>query len=184
MILHLKNRATALRARAGESPGHRQLAGCRRRHQSCGTNIPPNPIGEPLPRVRDSAVLRYFFIGELEMAHYRNGRYRPNKTERGQYARLVSERDELAKGTSYPIRTGCRVRFAYVDMDADKVLVVSGKVISHSYGRTGQHTFTIKLDRNCGEEIKLIRGRNLYPGIIEHLPGQKARRATMTHRCQ
>ena len=43
----------------------------------------------------------------------------------------------------------------------------SGVVVSHSYGeKTGQHTFTILLDNG---EKKLVKGRNLYPNLIEHI---------------
>lgn len=44
----------------------------------------------------------------------------------------------------------------------------SGVVVKHSYGeKTGQHTFTILLDNGGGK--KLVKGRNLYPNIIEHI---------------
>ncbi len=43
----------------------------------------------------------------------------------------------------------------------------SGKIIKHSYGHDrGQHTFTILLDNG---KKKLVKGRNLYPNIIEHV---------------
>jgi hypothetical protein len=44
---------------------------------------------------------------------------------------------------------------------------LSGVVLRHSYGeKTGQHTFTILLDDGTK---KLVKGRNLYPNIIEHI---------------
>lgn len=42
-----------------------------------------------------------------------------------------------------------------------------GVVVKHSYGsEKGQHTFTILLDNG---KKKLIKGRNLYPNLIEHV---------------
>jgi hypothetical protein len=46
--------------------------------------------------------------------------------------------------------------------------VVEGQVVNESYGKErGQHTFTIDL----GGEKLLVKGRNLYPNIIEHIQG-------------
>ncbi len=46
---------------------------------------------------------------------------------------------------------------------------LSGMVERDSYGeRTGQHTFTIRLDDGT---LKHVKGRNLYPHIVEHIPG-------------
>ncbi len=46
---------------------------------------------------------------------------------------------------------------------------LSGVVVKDSYGeRTGQHTFTIRLDDGT---VKRVKGRNLYPHIVEHIPG-------------
>ena len=44
---------------------------------------------------------------------------------------------------------------------------LSGTILRHSYGRTGQHTFTIELKDG---EKKLVKGRNLYPNIVSHEP--------------
>lgn len=45
----------------------------------------------------------------------------------------------------------------------------SGVVINHSYGeKRGQHTFTILLDD--GKTKKKVKGRNLYPNLIKHVP--------------
>lgn len=42
-----------------------------------------------------------------------------------------------------------------------------GIVVRHSYGRkTGQHTFSIQLDSG---ELKLVKGRHLYPNILQHI---------------
>jgi len=46
----------------------------------------------------------------------------------------------------------------------------AGKVEKHSYGdKTGQHTFSIRLDDGS---IKLVKGRNLYPHLVEHVVAQ------------
>lgn len=45
---------------------------------------------------------------------------------------------------------------------------LSGVVVKHSYGsERNQHTFTILLDDG---RKKLVKGRNLYPNIIKHIP--------------
>jgi hypothetical protein len=45
---------------------------------------------------------------------------------------------------------------------------LSGVVVKHSYGaETGQHTFTVLLDNG---RKKLVKGRNLYPNLVEHVP--------------
>ena len=47
-------------------------------------------------------------------------------------------------------------------------LRLSGVVVRHSYGTsTGQHTFTVLLDDGTK---KLVKGRNLYPNLVEHVP--------------
>ena len=43
----------------------------------------------------------------------------------------------------------------------------SGVVERHSYGeKTGQHTFSIRLDDG---KLKLVKGRNLYPNLTKHI---------------
>lgn len=79
------------------------------------------------------------------------------------------------------IRTGDKVRFKlpifqggsfYRGRSTGKPKVVgekeySGVVIKHSYGKDkGQHTFTVLLDDGTK---KLVKGRNLYPNLIEHV---------------
>jgi len=44
---------------------------------------------------------------------------------------------------------------------------VTGVILRHSYGeKTGQHTFTIRRDDGS---LKLVKGRNLYGNIVEHI---------------
>ena len=48
----------------------------------------------------------------------------------------------------------------------------SGIVERHSYGeKTGQHTFSVRL---ADGTLKLVKGRNLYPNLIEHVPDPKS----------
>lgn len=45
---------------------------------------------------------------------------------------------------------------------------LSGIVVRHSYGATtNQHTFSIRLEDG---RLKLVKGRNLYPNLVEHIP--------------
>lgn len=47
----------------------------------------------------------------------------------------------------------------------------AGTVVKHSYGEmTGQHTFTVLLSvpEDMAGKKKLVKGRNLYPNIVEH----------------
>lgn len=44
---------------------------------------------------------------------------------------------------------------------------LAGVVERESYGRTGQHTFSIRLDDGS---LKLVKGRNLYGNIVRHEP--------------
>jgi hypothetical protein len=79
------------------------------------------------------------------------------------------------------IRTGDRVKFTlpifsggsfYRGRQTGKPKVVgeqefSGVIVKHSYGaERGQHTFTVLLDDGSK---KLVKGRNLYPNLTEHV---------------
>jgi hypothetical protein len=47
----------------------------------------------------------------------------------------------------------------------------AGRVVKHSYGeKTGQHTFTVMLStpEDMKGKKKLVKGRNLYPNLVEH----------------
>lgn len=83
--------------------------------------------------------------------------------------------------TNDAIRTGDRLKFTlpifsggsfYRGKSTGRPKVVgheefSGVVLRHSYGaETGQHTFTILLDDG---RKKLVKGRNLYPNVTEHV---------------
>lgn len=56
---------------------------------------------------------------------------------------------------------------------------LSGTVERHSYGAdTGQHTFSIRLDDGS---LKLVKGRNFYPNLIEHIPDPNSPDRTETN---
>ena len=44
----------------------------------------------------------------------------------------------------------------------------AGVIERESYGATGQHTFSVRLDDGT---LKRVKGRNLYPNITRHEPG-------------
>ena len=47
-------------------------------------------------------------------------------------------------------------------------LRLSGVVERHSYGQErGQHTFSVRLTDGT---LKRVKGRNLYPHLVEHVP--------------
>ena len=97
-------------------------------------------------------------------------RWRPTKVQRRAYAEKMREAEEKYNfiGTIYPIREGCRVRFVGKSDNVE----YSGVVAKSSYGvKTGQHTFTIDLD---GGGYKIVKGRNLYDRLLEHIPGDIA----------
>jgi hypothetical protein len=93
-------------------------------------------------------------------------RWKPNASQRAAYREKMIERDSLPINNSgKAIREGCWVKYYSVN----KGCIVEGYVINSSYGADkGQHTFTI--DWN-GDKV-LVKGRNLYPNIIEHRQGE------------
>ena len=103
-------------------------------------------------------------------------KWTPNAAQKAAYAASCREAEAIAEEaggyiqSGYPIRVGCFVKYMSVGRDA---YVVEGKVITSSYGsQTGQHTFTIDWD---GDKV-LVKGRNLYNRLLEHIPGDIARK--------
>ncbi len=97
-------------------------------------------------------------------------RWKPNAAQKREYAAKCRERESIAQttrmGTHAAIRVGCYVKY----YSLNKGEIIEGTVITSSYGEDkGQHTFNIKT--NLGETI-MVKGRNLYPNIIEHLQGE------------
>lgn len=97
-------------------------------------------------------------------------RWKPNASQRAAYREKMLERETLpVHTTNFAIRKGCFVEY----YSTNKGRVIKGMVINSSYGADrGQHTFTIETTE--GEKI-LVKGRNLYPNIINHIPGEDSR---------
>lgn len=96
-------------------------------------------------------------------------KWKPNAAQRAAYKVKMQERESLPiRGASGAIRTGCRIKYYSVNRGN----VISGEVVKHSYGsERNQHTFTVLSE--CGEKI-MVKGRNLYPNIIEHSQGAES----------
>lgn len=88
-------------------------------------------------------------------------RWKPSKAEVEAYKEKLKEKESLPIFTTpHAIRKGCYIR--YYNITHGKI--IEGTVTNESYGsKKGQHTFTI-------DGIK-VKGRNLYPNIIEHVQG-------------
>lgn len=95
-------------------------------------------------------------------------KWKPNAAQRAEYAAKMREREAIApKGAIGAIRKGCKLKLFHLASGR----IVSGEVVNHSYGaEKGQHTFTI--DTGSGKII--IKGRNLYPNVIEHIKGTES----------
>ena len=105
-------------------------------------------------------------------------RWKPSSTDRERFRNLAVERDEVMKKhnatggkTQGPIRSACRITFLRIDVDCEKLAVMAGEVVKHSHGATGQHTFSIRTP-DC---LVRIKGRNLYPYVIKHVPSEESR---------
>lgn len=96
-------------------------------------------------------------------------RWKPNATQRREYAERMKEKESLPTVRSCgAIRTGCKLSFYSVN----KGCTISGEVIKHSYGsEKNQHTFTILTEQ--GDKM-LVKGRNLYPNLLSHEQGQES----------
>ena len=96
-------------------------------------------------------------------------RWKPTAREKGAYIEKLQERSSLPIIESrFAIRTGCKVEF----YSLNKGEIIQGTILKHSYGsQKKQHTFTI-LKEN-GEKI-LVKGRNLYPNLLSHIPGEES----------
>ena len=89
---------------------------------------------------------------------------------------------------SYAIRTNCIITFkknffsgTWRKPKFTHSAKVHAIVKKHSYGQLkGQHTFTLQVidcdtsDYEKGDRI-LIKGRNLYPNLLEHLQGEESK---------
>jgi hypothetical protein len=92
-------------------------------------------------------------------------RWKPNASQRAAYKEKCEEKESLnVITTPYVIREGCYVEY----YSMSKGTIICGYIIKSSYGsEKNQHTFTI----NTGNEKICVKGRNIYPNIIKHIPG-------------
>jgi hypothetical protein len=96
-------------------------------------------------------------------------RWKPTKAQKDEYKAKMKVRNSLPIiNATKPIRTNCYVEFYSINQGD----LIRGKVIRHSYGANkNQHTFSIqKLDGS----LLLVKGRNLYPNLLKHIPGQES----------
>ena len=94
-------------------------------------------------------------------------------------------------GTNRPIRNGCILKIEknyflgnYKKPQFDGKSILKIVVLKNSYGSLkGQHTFTCKVleviekgskQTHDVNEVFRIKGRNLYPNVIEHIPGEES----------
>ena len=96
-------------------------------------------------------------------------KWKPNAAQKAEYAAKMREKESLPIiRPNGAIRTGCRVKY----YSMNKGEVIEGSVVSHSYGaEAGQHTF--KIEQEGGSTI-LVKGRNLYPNLLEHIQGEES----------
>lgn len=96
-------------------------------------------------------------------------RWKPNKQQREEYRKRMQERDSLpVKTTQHAIRVGCWIKWYSTSLGA----TLEGDVVNSSYGaKKNQHTFTIETEHG---KI-LVKGRNLYPNILEHKQGAESK---------
>ena len=95
-------------------------------------------------------------------------KWKPSASQKAAYIEKMREKESLPTyTTNKAIREGCFVKF----YSTNKGCIVEGLVVNSSYGsERNQHTFTI--DWN-GEKV-LVKGRNLYPNILEHKQGENS----------
>lgn len=101
-------------------------------------------------------------------------RWKPNRAEKDAYIEKIKEKESLNTfTTNKAIRNGCFLKFYSIS----KGRVVEGNVIKESYGeKTGQHTFTIE---ECNGNKVIVKGRNLYPNMLEHIPGEISKKISI-----
>ena len=91
-------------------------------------------------------------------------KWKPNAAQRATYVATMSEAAKYQFiDTVHPIRTGDSVEF----FDVQSAGLVRGVIERHSYGYDrGQHTFSVRTEAG---KLRLIKGRNLYPRLTEHI---------------
>ena len=101
-------------------------------------------------------------------------RWKPNKSQAREYAERMKQKEKLPiVRSNKAIRNGCFLKFYSIS----KGKIIEGNVIKESYGeRTGQHTFTIE---ECDGNKVIIKGRNLYPNMLEHIQGEISKQVSI-----
>jgi hypothetical protein len=112
-------------------------------------------------------------------------RWKPNASQRKAFKERLKERDTYFTTikSNGAIRNGCYIK--YYSLSRGKI--IEGTVINNSYGAgkvnidtsslnfstlsKGQHTFTILTPE---KEKVLVKGRNLYPNLLQHIPGEES----------
>lgn len=96
-------------------------------------------------------------------------KWKPNASQKREYSERMKEKDRLPIiKTVAALRTGCKIK--YYSTNEGEILM--GEIFKHSYGvERYQHTFTVLLDNG---EKKLVKGRNLYPNLLEHIQGEES----------
>jgi hypothetical protein len=97
-------------------------------------------------------------------------KWKPNATQKREYHEKMLQRESLnVCTTTHAIREGCWVKF----FSTNKGKILEGYVINSSYGDIkNQHTFTI----DCDGVKLMVKGRNLYPNILEHIQGDESKK--------
>ena len=96
-------------------------------------------------------------------------KWKPSASQKAAYKAKMEEKESLKTYTTpYAIRVGCYVEYYSINLG----YVIKGTVINESYGETGQHTFSIKSEYGT----VLVKGRNLYPNIINHIQGEESKK--------
>ena len=101
-------------------------------------------------------------------------RWKPNRAEKDAYIEKIKEKENLNTfTTNKAIRNGCFLKFYSIS----KGKVIEGNVVKESYGeKTGQHTFTIE---ECDVNKVIVKGRNLYPNMLEHIQGEISKQVSI-----
>lgn len=97
-------------------------------------------------------------------------RWKPNASQLAAYRAKCEERESIPVYTTpYAIREGCYIEY----YSLNKGSIIKGTVVNSSYGsERGQHTFTIDTE----EGKVMVKGRNLYPNIINHIQGEESKK--------
>ena len=101
-------------------------------------------------------------------------KWKPNASQKREYIEKMKEKESLNTfTTNKAIRNGCFLKFYNIS----KGRIIEGTVIKESYGeKTRQHTFTIQ---ECNGNKIIVKGRNLYPNMLEHIQGETSKKVSI-----